>query len=153
MKFDREISNSSSLNADTLSLNNYDVIFDLNADDTIASLKKYVSLENKLIIVCAVKKSLSTMFHESSKPMKSLVAGMNLLPTFINRSKLEVCFHDKQDRRHFEKFFTEMKLDFLEVEDHAGMVTPRVVFMIINEACYSLHEGVASIIDIDKAMK
>jgi 3-hydroxybutyryl-CoA dehydrogenase len=39
------------------------------------------------------------------------------------------------------------------VEDRVGMVTPRVIFMLINEACYTLQEGTASIKDIDTAMK
>jgi 3-hydroxybutyryl-CoA dehydrogenase len=33
------------------------------------------------------------------------------------------------------------------------MIKPRVIFMIINEACYTLQEGTASIEDIDKSMK
>jgi 3-hydroxybutyryl-CoA dehydrogenase len=33
------------------------------------------------------------------------------------------------------------------------MVTPRVICMIINEACYTLQEGTASLVDIDTSMK
>jgi 3-hydroxybutyryl-CoA dehydrogenase len=33
------------------------------------------------------------------------------------------------------------------------MVTARILFMIINEACYTLQEGTASIADIDISMK
>jgi 3-hydroxybutyryl-CoA dehydrogenase len=33
------------------------------------------------------------------------------------------------------------------------MVTPRILFMIINEACYTLQEGTASKEDIDTSMK
>jgi 3-hydroxybutyryl-CoA dehydrogenase len=33
------------------------------------------------------------------------------------------------------------------------MVTPRVIFMIINEACYTLQEGTADMKDIDTSMK
>jgi 3-hydroxybutyryl-CoA dehydrogenase len=39
------------------------------------------------------------------------------------------------------------------VEDRAGMATPRILCMIINEACYTLQEGTASIRDIDLGMK
>ena len=44
-------------------------------------------------------------------------------------------------------------IDYLSVEDRVGMVKPRVIFMIINEACYTLQEGTATIEDIDMAMK
>jgi len=33
------------------------------------------------------------------------------------------------------------------------MVTPRIIFMIINEACYTLQERTATIQDIDLGMK
>jgi 3-hydroxybutyryl-CoA dehydrogenase len=47
------------------------------------------------------------------------------------------------------------KLDwkYIQVEDRVGMVTPRVIFMIINEACCTLQEGTASMKDIDTSMK
>ena len=46
-----------------------------------------------------------------------------------------------------------MGVQYLPVEDRVGMVKPRVIFMIINEACYTLQEGTASIEDIDTSMK
>jgi len=39
------------------------------------------------------------------------------------------------------------------VEDRVGMVTPRVICMIINEAYYTTMEGTATKEDIDLAMK
>jgi 3-hydroxybutyryl-CoA dehydrogenase len=39
------------------------------------------------------------------------------------------------------------------VEDRIGLVTPRVVCMIINEAYYAVLEGTASREDVDLAMK
>ena len=43
--------------------------------------------------------------------------------------------------------------DFLVVDDRVGLVTPRVICMIINEAYYTVQEGTASREDIDIAMK
>jgi 3-hydroxybutyryl-CoA dehydrogenase len=145
------ISNRGEENA--ASLNDYDVIIDLNADEKFSALDFYASLENKLVVVCAVKKSLSPKMSESKKQLKFHLTGMNLLPTFINRNRAEVSFPNEKDRKAFGDFALEMKTDYLEVEDRTGMVTPRVICMIINEACYSLQEGVASMSDIDKAMK
>ncbi|MEM9298321.1 MAG: 3-hydroxyacyl-CoA dehydrogenase family protein [Bacteroidota bacterium] len=44
-------------------------------------------------------------------------------------------------------------VDYLEVADRVGMVTPRVIAMIINEAFYTLQEGTATKEDIDLGMK
>ena len=134
-------------------LNDYDVIIDVNADEKFGALDFYALLENKLVVVCAVKKSLSCMMREAKKQLKFHLTGMNLLPTFINRDKSEVTFPNEKDRKAFDDFALQFKFDYLEVGDHPGMVTPRVICMIINEACYSLTEGVASMTDIDKAMK
>jgi 3-hydroxybutyryl-CoA dehydrogenase len=134
-------------------LNSYDVIFDLNADDHSNALAKYSGVQNKLIVLCSVKKTLGKMIQEVDQPLKNNIAGMNLLLTFIHRSKMEVCFPDVQSREAFTVFAAQMKMEFLEVDDSVGMVTARVICMIINEACFSAEQGIASIADIDKAMK
>ncbi|MEO5674574.1 MAG: 3-hydroxyacyl-CoA dehydrogenase family protein [Chitinophagales bacterium] len=134
-------------------LRQYDVIFDLNADEKKSVLDKYAALENKLVIACAVKKSVKAMIGESDQKMKCRIAGMNALPTFINKAPLEVSFADERSRKKFEEFAGNVKLSFLEVKDAIGMVIPRVICMIINEACYSLYQGVAVKEDIDLAMK
>lgn len=52
-----------------------------------------------------------------------------------------------------ERFFRERGLETERVADFSGLVLRRVLFMIINEAVYTLWEGVASREDIDLAMK
>jgi 3-hydroxybutyryl-CoA dehydrogenase len=47
----------------------------------------------------------------------------------------------------------QLNWNYKIVEDRVGMVTPRIIFMIINEACYTLQEGTASMQDIDISMK
>jgi 3-hydroxybutyryl-CoA dehydrogenase len=54
---------------------------------------------------------------------------------------------------NLETCMTQLGLAFLPVEDRVGLIKPRVIFMIINEACYTLQEGTASIEDIDLSMK
>ena len=39
------------------------------------------------------------------------------------------------------------------VDDRVGMVTPRIIFMIINEAYFTVQEGTAGKADIDQGMK
>ncbi len=141
------------LNRETVSsLPEYDCIFDLNSDDHDQILADFCNPRIKLLVLCSVKKTLIEMVNGSTSKEIS-VAGMNLLPTFINRSLLEVSFAGVAGRKQFESFALSMRLNFQETADHAGMVTPRVIVMIINEACYSLYGRIASMEDIDKAMK
>ena len=48
---------------------------------------------------------------------------------------------------------SKLGVEYDTVEDRVGMVSPRILFMIINEACYTLQEGTAAVNDIDIAMK
>ncbi len=79
--------------------------------------------------------------------------GANFLPTFINRDKTEVSQLRPSNKRILAKLENELGLKPLIVADRVGMVTPRVICMIINEAFYTLQEGTASVEDIDQGMK
>ncbi len=135
------------------SIDQFDVIIDLNADERTESSSYFTLPENSLLILSAVKKSLTKMIHESGSELKSAVTGINALPTFIDRSKWEVSFNARKSYDRFEALAKELSIDFLEVQDRTGMATPRVICMIINEACFTLQEGTASMGDIDKGMK
>lgn len=132
-------------------VNSFDVIADLQADER-ASIPLERVEEKTLLIFCAVKKSLAAILHSSSR--KNLpVAGMNLLPTFIQRPVAEVSFFNEEGKQRFETMAKEISWEFQEVQDRAGMVSPRVIVMLINEACFTLQEGTAGLHDIDKGMK
>lgn len=95
------------------------------------------------IIVNTVGRVLETF------PNNGNVLGMNLLPTFINRSLAEVSGESKLAQGKLEELGWEIR----KVESRVGMITPRVIFMIINEAYYTVQEGTASKEDIDIGMK
>lgn len=130
-----------------------DILIDLNFDDANSSegipTGKNYSVGNKFVIGCAVKKNLKQLNPEN----KFRLIGMNLIPTFINRSKQEMSFANEEDEKSFSSIAQELQWNVLKVEDKIGMVTPRVIAQLINEACYSLEKGVATIQDIDKGMK
>ncbi|CAG0928617.1 3-hydroxybutyryl-CoA dehydrogenase [Thermoflexales bacterium] len=52
-----------------------------------------------------------------------------------------------------QKFFTGLGLETAVVEDSVGLVLPRIVCCLVNEAAYALMENVAQPHDIDTAMK
>lgn len=131
----------------------YDAIFDLNLDDTPENLEIYAHLKDMPVIASAVKMQLAEMVYSQGNEISCKLAGINALPTFINRSKTEISFYKNEDKVLFEKLCYDLSLDTEWVEDRVGMVTPRLIFMIINEACYTLQEGTATAKDIDESMK
>jgi 3-hydroxybutyryl-CoA dehydrogenase len=75
------------------------------------------------------------------------------MPTFLNRNILEVSLWKKEDEAKLTQICRDLRTDYLLVDDRVGLVTPRVVCMIINEAYYAVQEGTASRSDIDIAMR
>ncbi len=79
--------------------------------------------------------------------------GFNGLPTFINRRCLELSALNEEEGENVRSLMDQMKTEFHLIEDRVGMVSPRVVCMIINEAYYTVQEGTASREDVDLGMK
>lgn len=129
-----------------------DIVFDLNLDDQPIRLQAYHDL-NIAVFVCAVKVQLAEMVYCLDGELKCRLIGINSLPSFLNRPLLECSVYKKEDISVLENLTKEMEWDIELVEDRVGMVTPRVISMIINEACYTLQEGTASVKDIDLGMK
>jgi 3-hydroxybutyryl-CoA dehydrogenase len=131
----------------------YDVIFDLNFDDDPSNAATYYSLKETPVFVSAVRLSLAEAVYANETKVKCRLFGINALPDFISQTKWEVSLYRKFETPELDKLMKTFGIDYLTVEDRVGMVKPRIIFMIINEACYTLQEGTASIEDIDLAMK
>ncbi len=131
----------------------FDLIFDLKFDEKTEQLHYYAGLKNIPVFVCAVKQQLAKAVFECKQKIECRLFGINALPTFLNRSLTEVSLFHKEDITALQQLMQELGWDYKVVEDRVGMVTPRILFMIINEACYTLQEGTASKEDIDTSMK
>jgi 3-hydroxybutyryl-CoA dehydrogenase len=131
----------------------YDVIFDLNFDDDPSNLPIYGALRDKAVFVSAVKLSLAEAIYSTGTKVKCRLFGINALPTFLPQAKWEVSLYRKFETPELNKLMEAFGIQYLPIEDRVGMVKPRIIFMIINEACYTLQEGTASIEDIDMGMK
>ena len=131
----------------------YDCIFDLNFDDEPSNLPVYAALKDKAVFVSAVKQSLNEAVYLGNGKIKCMLFGFNALPAFIGQSIWEVSLFRKFQTPELDKLMATLGVEYLPVEDRTGLVKARVVFMIINEACYTLQEGTASIEDIDNGMK
>jgi 3-hydroxybutyryl-CoA dehydrogenase len=138
---------------DTQSHADFDVFVDLDFDENPTNLLSYSTNIETVFLVSAVNISLEGAFAEYKiKPALNKIIGINALPTMVERTMLE----------YTNPFDIEIPSDLFEtlgytsstkVDSRVGMVTPRIICMIINEAFYTVQEGTADAKDIDTAMK
>jgi 3-hydroxybutyryl-CoA dehydrogenase len=127
----------------------FDVIFDLNFDDRPHSISDYEGVQqNTILFLSSVKIQMESYIPNA---LSSQVIGMNALPTFINRNALECCILNQIIDLSLVQKLGWAKTNL--VKSRVGMVSPRVVLMIINEAYFTLEEGTANRTDIDLGMK
>ncbi len=133
---------------------NYQWIIDADFEDNLYRIQQYALLENTLVMVAAVRKQLAESVAKSDiKALKCCLVGFNALPTFINRPLWEISLFRSSDLLVLDTFLSKINMAYKIVADRVGMVTPRIVCMIINEAFYAAQEKIASREAIDKAMK
>ena len=89
----------------------------------------------------------------SSFQLDQPVGGFTSLPTFFEREIFEVSLLREEHKSQVSRIVTELGTNFEIVSDRVGLVTPRVIAMIINEAYYTVSDGTANRSDIDIAMK
>lgn len=133
-------------------LNQFDLVFDFFIAENPEQLEIFNQYDGLNLFVNAPKISLAELAFYQDEIACNLF-GFNGLPTFLNRSILEVSSLNKNSIQLLESICQDLGTDFEIIEDRVGMVSPRVIFMIINEAFYTLQEGTASKEDIDTGMK
>jgi hypothetical protein len=116
----------------------HDAIHNLNIEPNSKSLFIFSSVTNTL---SSIKTGYDIRY----------ACGMNLLPGFISMSVKEL-HADDQAFGQFNRFNAFLNWQVKRVPDIPGMVTLRVLSMIINEAAATIAEGTASVEDIDKGM-
>lgn len=131
----------------------FDLVFDFFLDESPENLDQY-SHEKNLIIFCnSVKTSLAEFSFYLDHSFDCKFIGFNGMPSFINRELIELTLLKEDDKDIAEKVCAQLGTEYVIVEDRVGMVTPRVICMIINEAYYTVQEGTADRQSIDLAMK
>ena len=83
----------------------------------------------------------------------AIVYGFCGLPTLFNRPLLELSIANEADRAKLAETCAALGTDYRVVADRVGLVTPRVICQIINEACFTVQEGTATMQDVDLGMK
>lgn len=131
----------------------FDVIFDFFVGDEPELFSNYQGHQGLTIFVNAPKISLAELAYFQEGELENNLFGFNGLPTFIDRDILEVSAISKDHHESLKKTCQSIGTDFEIIDDRVGMVTPRIVSMIINEAFYTVQEGTATKEDIDLGMK
>ena len=125
-----------------------EIVFDfLLADDPSQQLI-YRSFSGPVFVHCV----LTTLSAILDNPT-ALVFGCNGWPGGIDRPELEVSLNHTGHRGVLSTICMQLATDYRVVDDRVGLVTPRIVSMIINEAYFTVQEGTASASDIDRAMQ
>lgn len=133
-------------------LDNVDVVFDFVIEDEPHAFDIY-DQKNLKVFLNTVKISLHELQAGVSEKVKATIFGFNGLPSFVNTPVLEVSLLRPESEPTLKKICEQLKTDYQMVDDRVGLVTPRIICMIINEAYYTAHEGTATREDIDLAMK
>jgi 3-hydroxybutyryl-CoA dehydrogenase len=133
-------------------IQNFEIIFDCSSSLSENKIKIYAELANRIIVLNGVFGSLHS-FQKEIKKSNSIFLMMNLLPTFINKPMAECAILMNEKKSFIENIFQKLDWKISWVENRIGLVSPRVISMIINEAFFTLQEKTANKKDIDLAMK
>jgi 3-hydroxybutyryl-CoA dehydrogenase len=134
-------------------LSKYDVIFDFILDEDPLQAELYTTDKGATVFINTAKLSLVELSNVFDHDIEASLFGFAGLPTLINREVMEVSVRNASDKTSLQQICNALHTNYLLVEDRIGLVTPRIICMIINEAYYTVQEGTAIREDIDKAMK
>jgi 3-hydroxybutyryl-CoA dehydrogenase len=92
--------------------------------------------------------------NESFDPdnLTGCIVRINAWPGFLRNGQLEIS-SPLPDIKQAERILEDLQWPFTRVADQPGMITPRVIAMIVNEACLAVQENVSTKGEIDTAMK
>lgn len=128
------------------------LIFDFSIEKEPHKMEIYTG-KKATIFLNTAKISLAELTHQHKDQLSATFFGFNGLPTFLNRPLIEMSLRKMEDGESLEAVCKKLGTAFSIVEDRVGLVTPRIICMIINEAYFTVQEGTATRQDIDMAMK
>lgn len=132
---------------------NFLAVIDAMFDERHELPETFVYPTSHLLIGAAVKRKVSESKEILKRHLASPVIGANLLPTFALSKTKEISGDDAEALKRLEALALTWQWPFKHVKDEVGMVTPRVLAMVINEAAHTLEEQTATKEDIDRGME
>ena len=135
------------------SLKDYRLVIDLMFDDYPEHAMLYAGFPEVPVLAGIIKTSLAAVMNSYAFSYGFNLIGCNWLPGFTEMPVTEVSLVDEEQLPVLKDIMAQLGWEFQVVKDSVGMVTPRVVCMIINEAYMAAAEGTASRADINTAMR
>lgn len=131
-------------------LDKANLVIDFNADDP-EKLRLYQGTAASVLVNTSFNTLREVLAGDLRK--RGNIFGFNGMPGFLSHDCLEVSVLHEEEKPALSKLCDEISMDYVIIEDRVGMVTPRIICMIINEAYYTVQEKTAGKADIDLAMK
>lgn len=131
----------------------YQLVIDLELDEHPLEATIYAKFPSVPVLAGMVKTSLGAVMNNVAFSYGFNLIGCNWLPGFIDMQVTEVSVMDQEQQPLLHELMQALGWQFEVVQDGVGMVTPRVICMIINEAYMAAEEGTASKEDINTAMR
>jgi 3-hydroxybutyryl-CoA dehydrogenase len=129
-----------------------DLVLDFIVAEQPHQLTTYANTRRP-VFINTVTQSLGALLSQNNFQGPACIVGFNGMHTLLNRSLLEVALGKAEDETIVSDICDQLQTKYVLVEDRVGLVTPRVICMIINEAYYTAMEGTATKEAIDLAMK
>jgi len=126
-----------------------DVVFDFELADEPAGRALYKNAATP-VFVHAVNQSLLAV---TGGNREFTFFGFNGWPGCLEQPLLETSCLSDTHRPLLESVCATLGTDFRVVDDRVGLVTPRIIAMIINEAFYAVQDQTATRANIDRAMQ
>jgi 3-hydroxybutyryl-CoA dehydrogenase len=136
-----------------------DVALELNVLDIEQKRRNLAELDRALApSVPILSTSVTVTVAEQSVWIKKpgRLIGIGALPSLLDGTLIELASAPQTTPEAVvsaSEFLTSLAKESALVHDSIGMVLPRIIAMLANEACFAIREGVASRSDIDTAMR
>ena len=137
---------------DDLASTRADAYFHLGFEEDKSSIQQLKRITGP-VFISSVIEALIDSEHLAAAQENCQLIRINAWPTFLKRDVTELCIADPFDESTVKEIFHALGWKYRIVPDVPGMISPRVIAMIINEAYYTLHAGVSTKEEIDTAMK
>jgi len=129
---------------DALDLVNADAYFDLFFSNEFIAANEFIV--HKPVFADAVCYTAKEIGHSN-------YIRINAWSGFLAEDKIEIAALNEGAKEQAEKILQALGWKYNWVQDEPGMIAPRVIGMIINEAYFGLGEGLSTKEGIDIAMK
>ena len=130
---------------DLITHQRFDACIDMLFENTPGRIEWLNNLHSPLVIINSVITTLKDLRQDFIR-----INGWN---TFLKRPVIEAAVNNETLKTKAEELFLSLGKKTDWVPDITGLITPRVVASIINEAFFALEEKVSTKEEIDTAMK